>query len=119
MPPAASDVVEPCTPCDGTVIDSEALAALLLLSVTCAVNVEVPGVPSGVPVIAPVDVSRLSPAGSEPFVIAHVYGPVPPDGSSVCEYDAFSGAFDSVPVPTASVSFVDVSTTEFELYATL
>ena len=68
-------------------IDSAAVALTVgfSLSVTFTVNVDVPGVPSGVPEITPP--FKVSPAGSEPSpgTSDHVYGPVPPDGSSVCE----------------------------------
>jgi hypothetical protein len=56
-----------------TVIDrlAEAVLAGLLESVALTVKLEVPEV-LGVPVIAPDEVLRLSPAGSEPEVIAQV-----------------------------------------------
>jgi hypothetical protein len=52
-----------------TVIDRLAVAVLagLLESVTFTVKLEVPDA-LGVPVIAPLEVLRLSPAGSEPLV---------------------------------------------------
>jgi hypothetical protein len=40
----------------------------------------------GVPLIRPVAVFRVSPAGSVPTVSAHVYGGVPPVAASVWEY---------------------------------
>ena len=40
----------------------------------------------GVPLITPVLVFRLSPAGSVPNVSAHVYGAVPPVATMGCEY---------------------------------
>src|SRR5436190_7555742 len=46
-------------------------------STTLTVNARVPGV-VGVPVMAPVLPSRLSPAGSAPMVIDQVNGAVPP-----------------------------------------
>ena len=46
----------------------------------------------GVPVIAPVEVFSVSPFGSDPAVIAHVYGKVPPVTAMLCEY-----ADDTVP----------------------
>ena len=42
-------------------------------------KLEVPPEPVGVPVIAPVEGLMPSPAGSEPELIDHVYGVVPPD----------------------------------------
>ena len=52
-----------------TVIDRLAVAVLagLLESVTSTVKLEVPDA-LGVPVIAPDEASRLSPAGSEPLI---------------------------------------------------
>lgn len=46
----------------------------------------VPAGPVAVPVIAPVEVLSDSPGGSEPEVIDHVYGEVPPDAASVWLY---------------------------------
>ena len=40
----------------------------------------------GVPVIAPVLVFNVSPAGSAPVITDHVYGVVPPDTAMFCEY---------------------------------
>ena len=56
-----------------TVIDrlAEAVLAGLLESVTVTVKLEVPEV-LGLPVIAPLEAPRLSPAGSDPEVIAQV-----------------------------------------------
>ena len=56
-----------------TVIDRLAVAVLagLLESVTVTVKLEVPEV-LGLPVIAPLEALRLSPAGSEPLVSAQV-----------------------------------------------
>jgi hypothetical protein len=56
-----------------TLIDrfAEAVLAGLLESVTVTVKLEVP-VAVGVPVMAPLEALRLSPAGSEPEVIAQV-----------------------------------------------
>jgi hypothetical protein len=56
-----------------TVIDrlAEAVLGGLLESVTVTVKLDVPDA-VGVPVIAPDEAPRLSPAGSEPEVIAHV-----------------------------------------------
>ena len=54
-------------------------AVLLLASVTLTVKSDTPE-PVGVPVIAPVDEFRLSPAGSDPERMLHVYGVAPPAG---------------------------------------
>lgn len=53
-------------------------------SVTFAVN-EVLPVAVGIPLITPVLPSRVSPAGSEPAEMLHVYGAVPDVAASVCE----------------------------------
>jgi len=39
--------------------------------------------PVGVPVIAPVLLFKLNPAGNVPEVMVHLYGPVPPDTLNV------------------------------------
>ena len=67
---ASTEIVRSfCTCCAGT-----------LLSVTRTVNVEFP-VEVGLPlIVAPF---RVSPAGSEPETIDHVYGVVPPEAVSV------------------------------------
>jgi hypothetical protein len=62
---------------------------LFATSVTCTVNDTVPAV-VGVPEIAPVDATKLSPAGKVPELIDQVYGVVPPLACSAAEY----------PVPT-------------------
>ncbi len=63
--------------------------ALLLVapakSVTRAVKLEVPAV-VGVPEISPVAALSVNPAGSEPVLLDHVYGGVPPVAVKVCEY---------------------------------
>ena len=53
-----------------------------------------------VPVMAPVEAARLSPAGSEPPGIDHVYGPVPPDAARVAEYATVNWALGSDVVVT-------------------
>jgi hypothetical protein len=67
------------------VIESAAVAVLLALSVTFAVKFEAP-VAVGVPVIAPVEVTRDSPAGRLPVAIAQVYGLAPPVAASIWLY---------------------------------
>jgi hypothetical protein len=56
-------------------------AALPVESTTCAVKLNVPAV-VGVPVIAPVELFSVNPAGSEPLVIEYVYGGIPPPAVS-------------------------------------
>jgi hypothetical protein len=51
------------------------------LSVTSAVNVDVPAL-AGVPLSTPAELSE-SPAGSEPALLDQVYGEVPPLAASV------------------------------------
>ena len=63
-------------------IDNAAVAVLLALSVTLTVKLDVP-VAVGVPVMAPDEAVRESPAGREPEEIAHVYGLVPPLAANV------------------------------------
>ncbi len=58
-------------------IDSAFVAVAPGVSVTRAVKFDVPAA-VGVPVIAPVDVLRESPAGRLPEEIHHTYGVVPP-----------------------------------------
>ena len=67
------------------VIDSGWVAVLLLASVTLTVKLAVPGGLAGVPEITPVDEFRVSPDGSDPEEMLHVYGPVPPVAASVAE----------------------------------
>ena len=53
-------------------------------SVACTVKLAVP-VAVGVPVMAPVEAFRLSPAGSDPLEMDQASAPVPPVAASVCE----------------------------------
>jgi len=66
-----------------TMLQFEAVvpAELPLESTTCAVKLNVPVV-LGVPVMAPVAVFSVNPAGSDPLVSEKVYGPTPPDATS-------------------------------------
>jgi hypothetical protein len=68
------------------------------------------------PVITPVEESRLSPSGSDPARADHVYGEIPPFADSVAEYGVSrvaagsevlvtSGASRSVPVRIRAPSF--------------
>lgn len=68
LPPARLDVEieRVCDPA-ATLTLRDAVAVLLLASVTFAVKVEVPDV-VGVPEIAPEEAFKLSPAGSEPLL---------------------------------------------------
>ena len=59
-----------------------------LASATCTVKLLVP-VPVGVPEITPVPGARVSPAGSDPETMDHVYGVVPPAAASVALYAMF------------------------------
>lgn len=56
----------------------------LLLSVTVAVNAEVP-LAVGVPEMVPVADASVSPEGRPPDVIDHEYGAAPPVACNVCE----------------------------------
>ena len=68
------------------VIDSGWVAVLLRLSVTLTVKLVSAGGAVAVPVIAPVDGFRLAQPGSDPELMLHVYGRVPPLAPSVAEY---------------------------------
>jgi hypothetical protein len=80
-----------------TVIDIavEELCAGRSLSRTFAVNLTVPLV-VGVPEMTPEGDARLKPAGSAPAVIDQLYGAVPPDVWSICEYGVPTDAEASV-----------------------
>jgi hypothetical protein len=73
-----------------------------LASVTRTVKLLVPPV-VGVPLITPVAVFNVSPAGRLPTVTAHVYGVLPPVAASVWLYARFT-------VPSASAVVVTDST---------
>jgi hypothetical protein len=60
-------------------------AALPVESTTWAVKLNVPEV-LGVPVIAPVEVFKVKPAGNEPVVIENVYGATPPEATRLDVY---------------------------------
>ena len=68
-----------------TTILSAFVAGLFAASFTCTVNDAVPNV-VGVPLICPVELFSVRPAGKEPEVIVQVYGVVPPLACSVVEY---------------------------------
>jgi len=80
-----------------TVSDSAFDAVTALLSVTCTVNVAVPGT-DGVPLITPVVAARLSPCGNVPCVMVQVTGVAPPDWASVAEYGVPALPFDKLVV---------------------
>ena len=65
-----------------TTIDRALVAVELAVSVTLAVNAEVPAV-AGVPEMTPVVLSRVSPAGSVPEEIDQLSPPAPPVAASV------------------------------------
>ena len=67
-----------------TVILWLCVAVSRLASVTCTVKLDVP-VPVGVPLISPLELFSVSPAGNEPVLIDQVYGPAPPLAVRVCE----------------------------------
>ena len=58
---------------------------LFAASVTCTVNEAVPAA-VGVPLICPVELLSVSPAGREPALIDQLYGVVPPLACNVVEY---------------------------------
>ena len=81
----------------GALISSDRAAVVEadMLSVTLREKLEEPA-PTGVPLIIPP--ARLKPAGSDPLAIDHVYGGVPPDALTDCEY----------PVPTVPTGNTEV-----------
>lgn len=66
-----------------TLIDSAlvVVCAVAAESFTCTVNDDEPDA-VGVPETAPLDAFSVKPAGSEPDVMLHVYGVVPPEAAS-------------------------------------
>lgn len=66
-----------------TVMAIDWLADIFAVSVIWKVTELLPEGPVGMPVIAPVLLFRLNPAGREPEVITKVYGLVPPDSARV------------------------------------
>jgi hypothetical protein len=64
--------------------EKDFVAVSEVLSVTCAVKLNVPP-DVGVPVIAPVDAFKFKPPGSAPLVIDQLYGVVPPVALRVAE----------------------------------
>ena len=81
--PAGSDEVVTVRAGGLIVRESAAVADADALSITLTVTFAVPAV-VGVPDIVP-PAARVSPAGSDPLAIVHVYGGVPPVALSVCE----------------------------------
>jgi hypothetical protein len=87
VPPA--NVVVENTIAGAAAIAIENVAVAVSAGDPVSVNVTVKlGLPAavGVPVIAPVEPLRLSPAGNAPDVTVHVYGAIPPAAASVTEY---------------------------------
>src|SRR5580700_1972333 len=83
MPAGSDDVV--IAKAGGLIAsDSAAVAVADALSVTFTVKLLDPAVP-GVPDMVP-PAARLNPAGSDPLATDHVYGGVPPEAASACEY---------------------------------
>ena len=79
--PLSSAVVVIFSVAGFTVIERSAVAVTDALSVAFTVKLLVPAA-LGVPVM--VEPLSVSPAGSDPLTIVHVYGAVPPDAVSVC-----------------------------------
>lgn len=89
-----------------------AVCGVGLESFTCKLKLDVPAA-VGEPVIAPVELFKLSPVGKEPKATLHVYGVIPPVAEAVEAYELWvippgnaeklmvSGATDA---PTLSVS---------------
>ncbi len=90
-----------------TTIDNCAVFFAELLSATCTVKLAVPDV-EGVPLMVPA-VASVSPAGSAPAVMVHVYPPVPPAAVSVCWYatPATPGGNDEVVTLSPAVTAID------------
>ena len=88
-----------------TVIDNACVAVAFALSVTFTVKLLVPAA-LGVPEI--VDPVSVSPAGSDPVAIDHVYGVVPPPPFNPAEYGLLT-------VPALSDVVVIVSGAGFTL----
>jgi hypothetical protein len=71
-------VPETVTPVTTAIVsDAVTLKGILLESMALTVKLDVPAA-VGVPVMAPFDAPRLSPAGSEPVAMLHTNGAVPP-----------------------------------------
>ena len=86
--PPGNDVVVMANAGGGfTVIVTVWLAVTFVASVTWKVIELLPAGPVAMPVIAPVLVLKLNPAGMDPEVMAKVYGLVPPDSLSVPLYE--------------------------------
>ena len=62
----------------------DAVAVLLFAPVTFTVKENVPEA-VGVPAITPDEAVKVNPAGSEPLLMLHEYGVVPPVACSVAE----------------------------------
>src|SRR4030067_826349 len=90
------------------IIDSAFVAVAPLASVALTVKFEVPAA-VGVPLISPVVLLRLSPAGSAPTVTAHVIGALPPLPASVWLYARFTvpSESDTVVITGYALTMID------------
>jgi hypothetical protein len=91
--------------------DLVALIAVFALSTAFTVTVAVAADELAVPLTIPVVPLRLSPAGSVPLLIDHVYGPVPPDAVSSAEYAVLLTKFGTELVIDSTVIESDFVTT--------
>jgi hypothetical protein len=89
------------------VIDSAPVAEAPTLSVTSAVNIDAP-VAVGMPVIAPLDAMRESPAGRLPDGIDQARGAVPPEEASVWLYATLIVSAGRPGVVTAKAAFTTI-----------
>ena len=103
MPRTADGIVEVTRAIGGgggiTIIDRDLSANREAASVTRTAKAKVP-VEDGVPEITPVFDARLSPAGRAPLLNVQLYGAVPPETVSCCEY----------PSPISPDERIDVAT---------
>ena len=77
----------------------------LFASVTLTVKLLVPAI-VGVPLITPVDVLRLNPAGRLPVAILQTYGVLPPAATSVCVYDRLTVPSDKEDVVIDNAEYI-------------
>ena len=77
-------------PAAAGLIVSDTVAVLVCTGLLASVTLKVRAVPVtaavGVPVMTPVEVFNVNPAGNAPLVSDQVYGVVPPEAVSVAEY---------------------------------
>lgn len=95
---------------DATVIESAFVTTVDAASVTRTVKLDEPAT-DGKPVIAPVPVSSERPAGSDPTLMAQVYGAVPPAAASVWLYAVLTvpPASDAVEIESGVITVMDRS----------